>query len=241
MKWVPISYCQFVIGNNCSGAASLFLYMKYHSEGIAEKDLLKNAQRYFDVSDKTIRRWMKQANYYNWIGKNEDTGVIFIRGWQYLFDTLHFRKKTCFRFRKKDMKDFKTYCYAAVMCYMARVQTKELERISGRSFQAPVWIPLASSAIARTLNVSQKTAQTYRQKAVDAGYIKKKHNLKPFHLNVHEIGHFRKFSPSEDKHLVIRGSKVYEQLPDEIRFSRNLIHSVRRFKKIYRVPRIVCM
>jgi len=232
LKWIPISYCQFCIENNSTNAAKLFLYLKYQTDGITNKRMLKNTARYFNKSDRTIRRWLHTASQYNWIGQHNNT--LFVRGWQHLFDTLCFQKKACFRFRKKDLKNFKTYCYAGVMSYMARVQIGKLEQHTGRSYQAPIWIPLASAAIAKTLNVSERTAQTYRKKAAKFGYIQIKECFKPLGIKVQEISNYRKYAADSGGNLIIKNGKVFRQLPSKIKYNRNLIHSVRRFKTNFR-------
>jgi len=234
---MPISFCQYCIENNATDAGKLFCYAKYETAGITNyKDFWMRSKRYFRVSDETIRRWLNDAMSYNWIGRNNDT--LFIRGWQYLFDTLHFPKKACFRFRKKDLRNFKTYCYSAVITYMVkRTQDKELERLkdshrkvrNGRSNQVPAWVPMSANAIANTLDVPESTARYYRNKAVKLKYFKKKEDVRPFHLKVSELKQFRNFSNDTDGSLFIKDGNVHKQFPDKIKVQVQNIHSPKRY------------
>jgi len=234
MKWVPISYCQFCIENNCTDAGKLFCYLKYHSDGIVDKSILKKAERYFDVSDRTIKRWLKQAKKHRWITSSDKS--LFLMGWQYLFNRHDFLKKACYQFRKKDLNQFKTFCYAAVISYMAkRTQVKRAERLrtrrstNERSLRVSAWVPMAAIAIAKTLTVPESTARKYRNLAAEKGYFKKKENTRRFHLNVRELKQMRKLSHEADQSLFVKNGVVLKQYPDEIQINPKRLHSPKRF------------
>ena len=227
MQWIPTTYCQHLIESDAIAAGKLFCYLKHNMDGIADKSLLRDAGDYFGVSARTIRRWYHHARAENWIGEAK-TGTLFIRSWQRIIDQHGFQFKTCFRFRESDLLNFKTFCYAAVISNMARSRSNQLERKSGRSFQAERSVPLAASAIAKTLNVSMRTAQTYRKKAADDGYIQKTENLKPFNVKVIYFRQFLKSFP--EANLTVRDGKVYEQLPDKVTYEVGLIKPISRLK-----------
>lgn len=236
LKWVPISYCQFLIENGCVNAGKLHVYLKYESNGIFPyKEALRKSSQYYDVSERTIRRWLSQARRYNMIGKNTDDNLLFVRGWQYFFNQYKFPKKASYRFKKKDLKDFKTYCYAAVISYMAtRAQARETERSRRsdkyvRSYQAPAWVPMASKAISKTMRVPISTARFYRNKAVDAGYIEKKPNLQHCNIHTSNLKRYKKYGRGSGAKLIVRGGRVYKQLPDLVKVESKNIHSPKRF------------
>lgn len=240
MKWVPISFCQFVIEINAFGAAKLFIYLKYHSDGFATEHHLNMAKRYFEISDRTLYRWKKEAETLRFL--EPYNGNIYVAGWQYLINCYMFHKKACFKFKKSDLKKFKTFCYAAVIIYMARAQVMELERhsrytsneVTKRSNKAPTWVPLAAKAIAKTLRVPESTARKYRNEAAKKNYFKKKHNLQlKKGISVNDLMNFRVQSPEVSNNLIIKHGKVFEQLPDLIQYNDKLIHTPRRFKTKY--------
>ena len=233
MRWVPTTYCQYVIESDSFGAGKLFCYLKHNTDGLTSKVQLRDAGDYFGVSDRTIRRWYNRARAENWIGESK-AGTLFLRSWQHIMDIHGFQFKTCFRFRESDLHNFKTYCYAAVISNMARSRSNQLERLSGRSIQADRSVPLASNAIAKTLNVSERTAQTYRQKAVESGYIQKTENLKPFNVKVIYFNQFMKSFP--EANLTIRNGQVFEQLPDKVHYHPDLIRPIRRLKVFSPAP-----
>jgi len=226
VKWLPISYCQYLIENRLENTGKLYCYLKYHSDGITDKLILKKAERYFEVSSRTVQRWLSPALSLNWIGQNDT--LFFIRGWQFLFDTHGFTKRAAFQFRKSDLKHFKAFCYAAVIHNLARAQQSK-ERTSRRSKHCNAWVPLAANALSQVLGIPVPTARKYRNKATKLNYFKKRRMVKPMNIKVSELKQMRKFSPEISQTLFIRNGKVFKQLPDEI-LTKKKIHSPKRWK-----------
>lgn len=226
-------------------AGKLYCLLKHQTNGISTiPEALKLSEEFFKVSDRTTRRWLKQALENNWIGLNPKTKLLYVRSWQYLFNRYQFPKKASYRFKESDLKDFKTYCFAALIQYLCnRNQDRKLERqgrykTKKRSIQAISWAPVASSGVSKIIDTPLSTVHKYKQKSHQAGFIEKRVNCKETKLKVSDLILMRKIDPDLVKRMFIKNDHVLIRLADEVKVNRSNIHSPRRFYLSVKYPHI---
>ena len=240
---VPVELCRYALANHIVSQVRLFIYLKTICSG------------QFKLSDERIKNICAELNYktpktfkahfawllkHKWITVNGKTGFFKIKGFIPLAKKLKFQSARGALFEPLDFSLFKPFIIAAVITYFMNYKSRN-ERLSecltGRPKKyrlSPAFFSLPHLYLAKVLNISKSLAATYRNQAIQAGFITVKRKLKKIEIPLPEAKNYKKYFASDDQHLKIIDDVLYEQKNDELIstvFLRTKKNLKKKFKK----------
>lgn len=129
-----------------------------------------------NVCDTTIYSNFKWLLERNWYGKDSANGWYFFRGIDFIHEMEGWKYSRAALMTKNDLSTIKEFLVGAVLASIVKTRTGTgTDWQSRQSMQARH--PVSLSFIQKVLNVSRKTAFTYRKIAKNAKYIQMQPNL----------------------------------------------------------------
>ncbi|OFX59419.1 MAG: hypothetical protein A2046_07145 [Bacteroidetes bacterium GWA2_30_7] len=247
---IPVELCRYTLTNHKVSQVRLFIYLKTICSG------------QFKLSDDKIKSICNNLNYktpktfkvhFNWLLKQEwitingKSGYYKIKGFIPLANKLKLKSVRGAIFEPLDFTAFKPFIIAAVITYYMNYRSRN-ERLSecltGRPKKyrlSPAFFSLPHLYLAKILNISKSLAATYRNLAINAGFIKVKRRLNKLPIPLIEKNNYKKYFASEKQNIRVINKALYEQLNDELisnvilRTKNNLKKNLKKNgKKLYR-------
>ncbi len=140
------------------------------SDNPAEKIALATGR-----SERTVYRYFHWLLKRNWFGRDKKNGWFFFRGFDRVHKIEDWKYKRAVVIQPKDLQNFKAFLVGTVLTSLIETgkgagTEHERQQTITRSRQSGFPIPISS--IKKVLNVSRRTAITYRNLAKDNEYLK---------------------------------------------------------------------
>lgn len=190
---IPIEVMVYVFSQKLRKPFRVFLYLKAISSGKIHKDSdeFRQAMEVLDIKDaRTFNKYFDALLKENWIGYNPGTGMIFIRGFDFIRRQHAFSRHRMAQFYfESDIIDLDAFMFGAIVGdrVLRHKDYREIEkREAGRTatkkrgvarqILSPSSIPdyygLAVSTMGKTVGLSQTRAHELKIRAEKAGYLK---------------------------------------------------------------------
>lgn len=196
---IPVELIRYVIREKLGKAFALFIHLKCHSSGKVHKDspLFRSADTVLGIKDgRTFRSYVAKLQALNWIGFNAESGYYFIRGFDFIRKSFHFKSRKAAIFDRREIDLLADgFLQGALICEKIKAQqyfwevsprrqakfaTKTLG-VANQNFPAsdasrPPYYGLSNKAISEILFCKMTRACELKQQAEAGGYLKtKKH------------------------------------------------------------------
>jgi hypothetical protein len=198
---VPCELAQFALKYRVVTIVNTYLSTKFYTNGssYSNEDTIEKLADVNKVNRSTIYNHLKYLLEWDWVGINENTGIYFFRSIDTVFRLENWEYKRSAVMVIEDLKTPLEFMVGVVLGSLIKSekQAKESERIKRRSVSNS--LPVSHSFLKSALNIEKRTAQNYRYKAEDEGYVETKENLvkvlnlTPFQFDSLKHNEFEKF------------------------------------------------
>lgn len=220
---IPIGLCELVVVERLWTSFKVYIYLKAHSNGHLRLsgDADDSIYDELGIIRRTLFRSLRVLKNRNWIGKNKETGVTIING----FDVVRRLEKIYTRrgvwFDTKDLSELKNFVVSSLFTKLIIQQKRNGGRddqLKGRSVKSRPfpYYPISLSSIVRIYNLKQSNASILRAKAAQSHYMKMCPDYEFLEIPITEIDHFRQscFNPQS---IVIYKGSVCRRKPNMMR------------------------
>lgn len=95
----------------------IWLWLQFNTAGHVSltTDVLNKIAEYFELSVKTIRRYLRYLITKNWLGYNESTGVLYLRSIRTILKSARIVRRYAYSFQEKNLFDLKYFAFACLV------------------------------------------------------------------------------------------------------------------------------
>ena len=176
---VPIGMVQFALKFKVVKPVNTFLATKFYTNGSSYgiANLHKSLSPILGVSQSSLYSYFSYLLEWDWIGKNQNSGVYFFRSIDRIIELEQWEFKRSVVMTADDLKTPKDFMVGALIESVIKSggQGKESGRKMSRSVSNS--IPVSHNFLEKTIDVKRTTSKTYRKNAVQNGYVSTKPNL----------------------------------------------------------------
>lgn len=197
---VPVELSRFAIDNGLVTPFSVFLYLKFCSDGKLRGDAPELQQMRKDLHLRDLRTFNKHLNKLkelNWIGFNPSTNYYFIRSFDQLREMHLLKKRRASELRFSHVKNLQVYLTGVILCtevmgqkywwelknrrkWRTAMKKSDVANQSKVFSEIPEYYGLSNESLGRLLGCKKTWASNLKNAAVKAGFIKKKQKLVPY-------------------------------------------------------------
>ncbi len=169
----------------------------------------------------------------NWIGKDENSGYYFIRGFEWLLQEIGETNNKKALFYTQDIRELRSFVTASIMGDIIRKQRwiikHELaQQYKGRAFQAHAksisyYQPIANRYLAKVLSVAPSTAAGYKQEALHAGFIELKPDINPLDISSSQVPYYLDENPHHSTKIRRKNKGRYVYLRESDLVCSNIV------------------
>lgn len=185
---IPVDLCEYALVSRKINHLLLFVYLKHISSGHVRFDtsLYKHWATDLGVSEKTIRSCIKWLIKKRWITVNNKRGTLRIISYKQLKRKLGLKGKSAIIYEPDDFSGFSKFCCGVAVTknfrlirWMNRKRSvsKMADTSTSRSKSSKGFQPIPLKRLAKSLKVSSSTANNYKNKAKEAGFIETKRQV----------------------------------------------------------------
>jgi len=180
---IPVGLCKYALHNRKTNHLKLYIYLKYVSSGHVKYSNYNNKVWATDIgkSEKWIRNALKWLITNKWITINSKRKSYRIIGYKQLQVRLGIKSLSAAIYEPDDFDKIRDFCCAVVITYQIRIKqlikknrrsVSNLEDTSmNRNFFNKGFYEMPLSYLAKSLGVSNTTANNYKQCAKESGYL----------------------------------------------------------------------
>lgn len=186
---IPVELCQYALVQRKTNHLLLFIYLKYIASGHVKYDkyLYKAWAVDLCLSEKTIKNCIDWMIKEKWITVNNIKKSLRIIRYKQLFRKLNLKSKSAVRYEPDDFSGFTNFCCAVVVTiylnklrYMNKKQQSVLimantSKSCSNSSRGYYVLPI--SYLAKCLGVSNSTANNFKKRATEVGFLEVKKQL----------------------------------------------------------------
>ncbi len=176
---VPSEMVIFALKYRVVKQVNTYLATKFYTNGTSYGlvSITQHLADLLNVKRSTIYNHFNYLLEWDWIGKNEKSGIYFFRSIDTVFNIEDWEYRRSAIMKAEDLQKPLEFMIGALMSSLIKSgkQGKESERFTRRSLSNS--LPVSHSFLKSILNIDKKTAQNYRKRSECEGYIKSKENL----------------------------------------------------------------
>jgi len=225
----PVELCAYALQTRQVNEFKVYVYLKVICSGKLHEDDVRfqEAWRHLFKSKKTFKKHLQTLLRLNWVGYNPNSGIYFIRGYDFLRLKHSLTKsKTGVEFNTDYFKNFRQFLSGAVIgqrnnWHWFKKQKSE-RNLRGRSKQtststSPIRSGVSNGVIADMFKISRSRACQVKQDAAKAGFITAQKQFAPTSYPVELVRSLRTtLDPQEARRLRIIGKTIFVQHYDAI-------------------------
>ncbi|MBT0572676.1 hypothetical protein PG294_09445 [Riemerella anatipestifer] len=185
---IPVDLCEYALVSRKINHLLLFVYLKHISSGHVRFDtsLYKYWATDLGVSEKTIRSCIKWLIKKKWITVNNKRNTLRIISYGQLKRKLRLKGKSAIIYEPDDFSGFSKFCCGVAVTKIFRLirwmnrkrsVSKMAYTSTSRSKSSKGFQPIPLKRLAKSLKVSNSTANNYKKKAKEAGFIETKRQV----------------------------------------------------------------
>ena len=180
---VPIGMVQFALKFKVIKPVNSFLATKFYTNGSSYgiANLYKSLCPILGVSQSALYSYFSYLLEWDWVGKNENSGVYFFRSIDRIIELEQWGFKRSVVMTADDLKTPKAFMVSALIASAIKTgrQRKESGRNTSRSLSNS--FPVSHNFLQSSINIKRTASKHYRNQAIDCGYLKVSTNLKLIH------------------------------------------------------------
>lgn len=185
---IPVDLCEYALVSRKINHLLLFVYLKHISSGHVRLDtsLYKHWATDLGVSEKTIRSCIKWLIKKKWITVNNKRNTLRIISYEQLKRKLNLKGNSAIIYEPNDFSGFNKFCCGVAVTRIFRLirwmnrkrsVSKMADTSTSRSKSSKGFQPIPLKRLAKSLKVSSSTANNYKMKAKEAGFIDTKRQV----------------------------------------------------------------
>lgn len=189
---IPIELAEFALRERHVSTAGVYLACQFIYSGKAkiEGATVSAIGTACDLKPRSIYSAFKWLINRRWMGKDSKNGWYFFRGLNHIHQLEGWKYSRAALMFEKDLQTIKAFYIGAFLASLCRSGTGTgSERQGRRSVRNPH--PVSLSVIEKALEVSQKSAFSYRKLAKKYRYIEMQQNLKQTTLTINDLRQIR--------------------------------------------------
>jgi len=185
---IPVDLCEYALVSRKTNHLLLFVYLKHIASGHVRFDtsLYKHWATDLGVSERTVRNCIKWLIKSKWITVNNTKKSLRIISYKQLNEKLGLQGNSAVIYEPDDFSGFNEYCCGVAITKIFRLirwmnrkrsVSKMADTSTSRSKSSKGYQSIPLKRLAKSLKVSSSTANNYKVKAKDAGYIETKRQI----------------------------------------------------------------